>query len=147
MNKNKKSIDLLLICTGVFASLLFLMTFSGPFAVRCLCKYFKRMRLYRLLVVITYAAVPAGWGAIYSLFRLLLNLRRDIVFDKRNIRLLSVLSWLCIYVGVLSLCGSFKFAAFPPIALAAFFTGLIVRIVKGIISRAIEIKEENDMTI
>lgn len=147
MSKNKKSIDFSLVGTGVFAALLFILTFAGPFIVRFLCEYFDRMRLYTLLVVITYAAVPAGWGAIYSLFRLLLNLRKDVVFERKNIRLLNAISWLCFYVGILGTAGSFEFAAFIPIALGALFMGLIVRVVTGIISRAIEIKEENDMTI
>lgn len=147
MNKNKRSIIFSLIFTGVFTALLFFLTFTCPFTVRALCEYFNRMRLWKFLVIIAYAAVPAGWGAIYCLFRLLLNIRNDIVFDKKNVKLLTVLSWLCIYVGMISAVATYEFVVFAVISLSAFFVGLIVRVVKGIISKAIEIKEENELTI
>lgn len=145
--RKTRSVDCSLIITAVFATALILLTFTGPFTVRFLCEQFHRERLTEFLIAVTYAAIPAGWCAIYCLFKLLLNIRKNIVFDTCNVRLLNFLSLLCIYVGILSAFATVKFAVFAIISLSALFVGLIVRVVRAIISTAIEIKEENDMTI
>lgn len=141
------SLTLTIIFTALFAGVLTVLTFACPWIVRGLCVLFHREYLEQFLVLVTYAAVPAGWGAICCLFRLLFNIRKETVFDSKNVTLLNVLSLLCIYVGLISAAGAIKFVVFILISAAAFFVGLIVRVVSVIIAKAIEIKEENDMTI
>ena len=141
------SLTLAIIFTALFAGVLAVLTFAGPWIVRGMCVLFHREYLEQFLVIVTYAAVPAGWGAIYCLFRLLFNIRKETVFDVKNVTLLNVLSLLCIYVGLISAAGAMKFVVFALISAAAFFVGLMVRVVSIIIAKAIEIKEENDMTI
>lgn len=147
MNGKSNSLTLTIVFTALFAGALAILTFSGPWIVHGLCVLFRREYLEQFLVLITYAAVPAGWGAIYCLFKLLFNIRKEIVFNAKNVTLLNVLSLLCIYVGLISAAGAIKFVVFILISAAALFVGLIVRVISGIIAKAIEIKEENDMTI
>jgi len=146
MNKNRTLI-LSIAFTTVFALALLLLTLFVPWIVEFLCVFFHRNYLIKFLTVVTYLAVPAGWGAIILLYKLLINVKKGIVFTEDNVKSLSILSWLCFYVGLLSGFSSHKFAMFIIVSISALFIGLIVRVVKNIISKAIEIKEENDMTV
>ena len=103
--------------------------------------------MIKFLTVVTYLAVPAGWGAIIILYKILLNVDKGNVFEEENVKYLSILSWLCIYVGLLSGFASHKFVMFIIVSIAALFIGLIVRVVRNIIEEAILLKEDSDLTI
>ena len=145
-NKNR-TLTLSLAFTTIFAIALVILTLGAPWIVEFLCEFFHRDYLAKFLTVVTYLAVPAGWGAIILLYKILLNVDKGKVFEEENVKYLSILSWLCIYVGVLSGFASLRFTMFIIISISALFIGLIVRVVRNIISKAIEIKEENDMTV
>ncbi len=145
-NKNR-TLTLSLAFTTIFAIALVILTLGAPWIVEFLCKFFHRDYLTKFLTVVTYLAVPAGWGAIIILYKILINVDNGNVFEEENVKYLSILSWLCIYVGILSGFASPKFAMFIIVSISALFIGLIVRVVRNIISKAIEIKEENDMTV
>ena len=147
MAKNNRAIVLSLIITTAFAVALLLLTFGAAWIVPYICGVFSRMRLVKFLITVTYFAVPAGWGAIYCLYQILINLKKGKVFEKQNIKVLSFLSILCFYVGILSAVAAFTFILFWLVSFAALFIGLIVRVVMNILNSAIELKEENDMTI
>ncbi|WP_411654987.1 DUF2975 domain-containing protein [Anaeromassilibacillus sp. SJQ-1] len=84
---------------------------------------------------------------LLCLHRLLRNIRRERVFEKENVTLLRVISWLCIAVGVVTLVSGLYYTSFFLVAAAAAFCGLIVRVVKNVFEQAIAIKTENDYTI
>ena len=44
-----------------------------------------------------YAIVPAGYVALICIDKLLINIKREIVFDNKNIKLLRIISWSCFY--------------------------------------------------
>lgn len=101
-----------------------------------------------------YAVVPAGYVALICLDKLLINVRKEIVFDVKNVKLLRIISWACIYagcVGMLSffiiLAMKFMFETLLILAIGELFMGLVVRVVKNVFEAAIKIKDENDLTI
>lgn len=145
--KQNAALKVSLFFTGVFAAALALLTFTGPWTINLLCEYTNNQPIEKFILGITYFAVPAGWGAIVILFRLLININREVVFDVRNTRMLTVLSWLCLYVGFLSGFAVRWYIPFVIVSVSALFIGLIVRVVRNIISQAIIIKDENDLTI
>lgn len=147
MGQKNRTLTLSLVFTTIFAIALVILTLGAPWVVEFLCEFFRREYLIKFLTVVTYLAVPAGWGAIIILYKILINVGKGNVFEEENVKFLSILSWLCIYVGVLSGFASPKFAMFIIVSISALFIGLIVRVVRNIISTAIEIKEENDMTV
>lgn len=52
-----------------------------------------------------YAVVPAGYCALICIDKLLNNVKKSIVFDKKNVKLLRIISWCCFYaafIGALS---------------------------------------------
>lgn len=106
------------------------------------------------------AVVPAGYLALICLDMLLINVKKEMVFNEKNVKLLRIISWACFYagsVGILSFVIVFiKYLFLPAIlipsivlvlAVAEMFMGLVVRVVKNVFEAAIEIKEENELTI
>lgn len=101
-----------------------------------------------------YAVVPAGYIALFCLDRLLVNVRKEIVFDAENVRFLRIISRACFYagcVGIVSfliiLLNNFLFETLFILAVGELFMGLVVKVVKNIFEAAIKIKSENDLTI
>lgn len=147
MKHKNRSLKLSIAFTTFFAVLLALLSVSAPWSVAGICKIFRHEHLTDFLIFMTYLAIPAGWGAIALLYKILFNVRIKKVFVDENVKYLTTLSWLCFYVGIISIVGAINFVAFIIVSLAALFIGLIVRVVRNIIQEAIEIKEENDMTV
>ena len=145
--RQNAALKLSLVFTAFFAFALAVLTFTGPWTIKWLCKITNNGDIEHFILGITYLAVPAGWGAIVILFRLLLNINKDVVFEETNVGMLSILSWLCLYVGFLSGFAMHKYIPFIIVSVSALFIGLIVRVVRNIISQAIIIKDENDLTI
>lgn len=106
-------------------------------------------------VIVFYTVVPAGFAALIALDKLLINIRKDVVFDKKNTSLLRLISWLCVYAGFVGLIAfilfltllSFIFETMIILSLGEFFMALVVRVVKNVFDAAIMLKEENDLTI
>lgn len=101
-----------------------------------------------------YAVVPAGYFALVCLDKLLINIKKDIVFDKSNIKLLSIISYACFFASLVGLAAfvfilieDFMFETMLVLSAGEFFMALVVRVVKNVFQKAIEIKEENDLTI
>lgn len=99
------------------------------------------------LIVSLYLATVPVFLAVLSLDRLLLNIKKDIVFDRTNVKYLRHISWYCYITGcVFFILGFYIFLSFI-LAIAAVFFGLIIRVVKNLFCEAVEIKSENDLTI
>ncbi|MBQ8980702.1 MAG: DUF2975 domain-containing protein [Eubacterium sp.] len=108
----------------------------------------------RYLIFPFYAVVPAGYAALICLDKLLSNIKKDIVFDSRNVKILNSISLCCIYaalVGIISyaviaLC----YKSIETVILLAFgeaFMALVVRVVRDVMQKAIEIKQDNDLVV
>lgn len=110
-----------------------------------------------------YVTLPVGLAALVCLDELLQNIKKNIVFDKSNIKLLSALSICCFLASAIAIISfvvmiiqnwndDFWFLAllyviFPIMGIGEIFVGLIVRVVKNAFEKAVEIKDENDLTI
>lgn len=147
MKAESKSLTLSIIFTTVFALAMAFLTVSIPWLVPFLCKIMEYEGIEKFMTVIAYLSLPAGWGAVVLLYKILFNVKKKKVFVPENVKYLNILSWLCIYVGIVCAVAMFKYLGFLFVGISAFFIGLIVRIVRNIIEEAITIKEENDMTI
>ncbi|MCR5207046.1 MAG: DUF2975 domain-containing protein [Eubacterium sp.] len=117
--------------------------------------YFVMIAVHgKYLIYPFYAVVPLGYVALVSLDRLLSNIKKDIVFDERNVKLLNVLTVCCILAA---LVGSVSFVVIACIyksietvillAMGEGFMALVVRVVRNILKKAIEIKEDNDLVV
>ena len=98
-------------------------------------------------LISTYTACVPAVIALAGLWRLLDNIEKGDVFIDNNVQILRMLSWRCIFAGVICLFSSSYYLPFLIIAAAASFVGLLLRIVKNVFARAVEIKQDNDFTI
>lgn len=107
-----------------------------------------------------FAVVPAGYAALICLDKLLINVKKEMVFNEKNVKLLRIISWACFYAGFVGVTlfsiifiqtSYLAVTLFPlailALAIAEMFMGLVVRVVKNVFEAAIEIKEENELTI
>ena len=85
--------------------------------------------------------------AVYHLRKLLSNIANNEVFTQQNSRCLRIISWCIVFAGITFIIFSlwrfeFLFAAF-----FAMFLGLVMRVLKNVFEKAVELKSENDFTI
>ena len=91
-------------------------------------------------------AVPAAF-ALGLLLRLLLNVNKDVIFDKRNTKILSCVSYCSVLVSGITAIGAIFYLPFSFIAVAFLFLFLIIRILVGCFKAATLLKQENELTI
>lgn len=103
--------------------------------------------IVKTVVYAFYVCAPFAAAAIYFLIRLLLNIIHEVIFTKRNVKYLKIISYICYCVMLITLVFG---VLYIPILIIAFATGLLgtlLRVVKNLMETAVEIKNENDMTI
>ncbi len=88
-----------------------------------------------------------GWILLWAMWRLLRCLRSGRVFTEENVGLLHQVSWCCAAAAVICVAGSFFYLPFLIAAAAAGFMALIVRIVRNVFQKALEMKNELDLMI
>ncbi len=98
-------------------------------------------------LISTYTLCVPAVIALAGLWRLLDNIDKGDVFIENNVQILRMLSWRCIFAGGVCFISSVYYLPFLIIAAAASFVGLLLRIVKNVFARAVEIKQDNDYTI
>ena len=100
------------------------------------------------IYVLCYLILTLVLCADVCLILLLKNIRLGAIFTKGSVTLLRIISWAAIFAGVAAFPLTFLFyrgALF--ITFAALFLGFVLRVVKQVIEKAAELKEENDATI
>lgn len=102
--------------------------------------------LKSFLVIFYLLCIPAAL-ALYGLYRLLVNIKNNIVFVQENVKILRGLSWRCMLAAVICLASRVVYMPFAFIGASACFAGLVLRVVKNVFAQAVEIKEDNDFTI
>lgn len=108
----------------------------------------------RYLIIPFYIAVPAGYAALICLDKLLNNLKRDIVFDKKNVALLNRIAYYCLFAAAVSAVSFVVIAVVYKsietlimLGMGEAFMALVVRVVSNVFKKAIEIKEEHDLVV
>lgn len=136
------------ICTKIVICIVIGFTIAAPYLVKSYVAYtMKNPYVITPLLVTIYACAIPGLVALFSLDRLLANIKGKKVFIEKNVKHLRLISWCSFAVsGILFLSG-FYYLLFLVVAIAAAFFGLILRVVKNVIEQAVIIKNENDFTI
>ena len=149
MNWNEnKSVRLSQVCVAVFAALLLLLDVFCYAAVGWFIHLRGMPWQTGILMMITiYLCSVFGWVLLWKLWRLLRNIRAQVVFDAKNVALLRAVSWCCVGAGIICLVSSVYYLPFSAVAIAAGFMALIVRIVKNVFEQAILMKDDLDLTI
>ena len=108
---------------------------------------FGRSAIFVPMCVTLYVCDVLAIAALVNLHILLGNINRDKVFVPENTACLRRISWACMLAGfVLMIFGLWSFVFLMGGVLAVMF-GLIMRVLKNVFEKAVEIKSENDFTI
>lgn len=94
-----------------------------------------------------WAGTIAGYFILISVYKLLSNMDKDEVFEKKNTKLMSVMVWGLIAAGICAIVGAFVWNGAAFITVCAWFMALIVLSVKVVFDKAIDMKNEMDLTI
>ena len=140
----RKSVILSIVLLYTCAAVLLASCFFAPFVIQRLT---RTDGSYTFGLLIFYICVGIAFIAIALLHRLLHNIRREQVFIPQNSRLLRYISWCCFVVCILTFAGGFEFYSLFLVCAAAGFMGMILRVVKNILSTATALKTENELTI
>ncbi len=100
-----------------------------------------------VFITVFYICALLAFTALFFLNRLISNIRKSRIFIGENTKILRILSWCCYFVGIATAFYSIWEYYYIVIAAAAAFFGLIIRVLKNVFRKAVEIREENDGTI
>ena len=109
--------------------------------------FIKSERLDIVVTVMIYICDIFAITAVVALNKLLSNISKEEVFTEQNTKCLRIISWCIVFAGITFIVFSlwryeFLFAAF-----FAMFLGLVMRVLKNVFEKAVELKSENDFTI
>lgn len=151
MNWNQnKSILLSRVCIIAFAVLLTAVDFGAYWLVAWLISISSvlgGLQNRSLLFAVIYCCSILAWILLFSLWKLLQNMKAGIIFQADNVRYLRLTSWCCFGVCAICCTSAFFYVPMILIAISAGFIGLIVRIVKNVFEQARAMKEELDFTV
>ncbi len=103
--------------------------------------------LKRVFALCFYPSAAFSGIILYSLLRLLFNIQNENVFIKKNARYLRRVAYCLLAIGIITFAGGFFYMPFMFVSAAGLFTGMMMRVLKNVFEAAIELREENDLTI
>ena len=147
MNRRNVSMLASIIVTTMLLALVVVAVFMIPQIMQVYSKMRGGIDVTSLMVALYISSIP-GLICTLSLLKLLFNIRKNEIFVKQNVTILQVLSYCCLFVGIeyIAICYS-RYIAMIFVGFAAIFIGIILRVIKNVFDKAIEIREENDYTI
>lgn len=147
-DKYKSSI-VSIIATFIFAALVLAACVLLPFLIKIYMAdaYFTDIGRKAALYICLYICGAFSLLISYLLLRILFNIRKNVVFDKRNVKYARYISWCCFGICAAFFALGFFVTFSFVISFAAAFIGLIVRVAKNLLNEAVDIKEENDLTV
>lgn len=144
----KKSIPATKVCVLLFILVLIVSLALMPSLTQRYVDYRGMSKtVYKAILVTFYACAAPALIALLSMLVLLVHIQRGERFSRSNTFLLSVISWCCICVVGASLTGAVWYAPLLFVSVAMMFIFLLVRVVRGCFLAALELKEENSLTI
>lgn len=147
-----KSVKLSLICTKVVIALMIICAAAMPKIMNWYRGFYTdyyslpEINAVPLMVLFYSCCIPAA-AILFSLHKLLINIKAGEVFIEKNVKLLRVISWGCFIAALILAVGTYYYIMFALSAVVVGFLGLILRVVKNVIEEAVTIKTENDLTI
>lgn len=146
---NRKNISIT--ASIVVTVLLLVLVVTAVFMLPSIMEVYSKMRggidVSSLMTALYISSIP-GIICTLSLLKLLFNIRKNEIFVKMNVTILQLLSYCCLFVGVeyIVICYS-RYIAMIFVGFAALFIGIILRVVKNVFDKAVDLREENDYTI
>ncbi len=155
MKCSQKSVKLSLwVCAALSVALAVLLVF-GPYLFSSFMQYFRGIQpsseIFKILQTVFAACFyPSALFAIlilYFLFQLLLNIQKQDIFIPQNVRCLRIISWSCFGIMLITAVGGVYYLPFLFVAAAAGFVGILLRVLKNVFHTAVELSQENALTV
>ena len=108
---------------------------------------FQRSSMYLPMCITLYVCDALALAALWNLNKLLSNIGKDEVFVEKNTHCLRRISWICMGAGAALIVFGMWSIIFMGCGMWAVMFGLIMRVLKNVFEKAVEIKSENDFTI
>ena len=94
-----------------------------------------------------YLCVPGVLYALWCVEKILSNVLRANVFVMTNVRFLRRIRWCCAWVSLVCLGAGVLYPPLLFLAVILAFLALMVSVVKNVRAAAVELREENDLTV
>ena len=94
-----------------------------------------------------YLCVPLILCALWCIEKLLRNILTEQVFVEANVRFIRRIRWCCAGVSLVCLAAGILYQPLVFLAVIMAFLALMVSVVKNVLATAVELREENDLTI
>ena len=101
----------------------------------------------RAILIAFYCCLGLVAYALYSIDKLMGNILGGRVFVTENVVRLRWLRWCCAGVSVICLPASFFYPPLFLMVLIMAFLALVVSVLKSVMAAAVELREENDLTV
>jgi len=151
----KKSVKLSIYVCYSLAAILVILAVGGPRLFNMYMTSFRGFApdgevLQKIRTVFCACFYPSAVFAgiiIYSLIKLLHNIKNDKIFISQNVNCLRSVSWCCFVIALITFAGGFFYMPFMFVAAAGGFVGMLLRVLKNVMQTAVILREENDLTI
>ena len=155
MNRNRFSINLSLTVLSVVSLALAVLLIFGPKLFEMYMVSYRGFdvngeafsMLKKVFGICFYSSSVFSGIILYSLFKLLFNIKKGEVFIMRNALYLRLVSWCCFIIAAITLVGGIFYMPLLFVSAAGIFTGVLLRVLKNVMYSAVEIKQDNDLTI
>lgn len=145
---NKLSAQISLWVGRVIGALLLAMIFFLPPLLDWYGRCWSMTRLDKWVVAgAYYLCLPGIFTALWSIDRLLCSILRQEVFTGANVERIRKIRWCCAAVGLICLPAGYWFSPLYFLAVIMFFLAFLVSVVKNVMAAAVELREENDLTV
>ena len=94
-----------------------------------------------------YLCVPAVVPALWCLDKLLRNILEEKIFTEENVSLIRRIRGCCAVVSIVCLPAAFFYLPLIFMTVIMAFLSLVVGVVKNVMAAAVQLREENDLTI
>ena len=144
----QRSAKITLWCSRFIALVVFALIFAMP----ALVKWYDEFRTLQpgrplAILICFYCCVPAVLYALWCMDRLLLSILDGLIFTQTNVSYVRRIRWCCVAVSLVCFPAA---CVYPPLIFLAVIMGflaLVVSVAKNVLAAAVEIREENDLTI
>lgn len=146
--KSKFSALVTLWCNRLLLAVLLVLLLAMPLLI-CWYRDLRGLapNIAEAILIAFYCCAPVVSYALWCIDRLTSNILKESVFVESNVRFIRRIRWCCAIVSLICLPASFFYLPLIFMVIIMAFLALAVSVVKNVIAAAVELREENDLTI
>ena len=143
---DRKSLILSKCCVVFFLALLLTCAVFASRGYDIWLKYLTASRKAYFLTTVYFGSIPAA-TLLVLMYVLLHRIGEGQVFIGKNTECLRHISWCCFLGAAISTASAFYWMTWAAVGVAAAFMGLIVRVIKNVVAKAVSLQDDADFTI